>query len=292
MGEKSSSDPAGVDPGPKLNQDDVEHLRVGFAEAVDRRIWFWNRLGNAAFIGLVLSGCCCPWGLLVDQLFQPWTLSLFTQLSMAAACIFAGLGGLIWFRLLRLGEPWKRDRLRLGRCLACGHELAGQPTDQPCLACQADHPVRWLALLRQEGDKDPAIAQSLSVSEKMARAIAPTPFIDRLSNVTTLGWYLLVAAFIAWSAYQGPPGMGGTNAFIAHNIFIFMCVPTLSLLPMGMKWLHQQRVRRRLAQGRCGRCNYNLRQTPVEADCPECGCPHTQRWIDAADRALAEPYRR
>ncbi|MCX5660512.1 MAG: hypothetical protein NTW19_12425, partial [Planctomycetota bacterium] len=49
----------------------------------------------------------------------------------------------------------------------------------------------------------------------------------------------------------------------------------VSLLPISLPWFLVWRKRRLIRPGCCAACGYDLRGSPADGDCPECGAVRT-----------------
>lgn len=190
--------------------------------------------------------------------------------------VIAGVGS---FAVVSLLASLRSDRtkavLARGGCGACGYDLRGLPSDEPCPNCGHRHPLEKLAQARRA---DPESSGAEVESELIDLLSPASPLRSAWSVLLGLGtmmllvgiWmftggWLRVTLLLVW------PGLAGSAVwFIARPI---------------------NRIHGRMSSLRCWRCGYNLRGSTPELGCPECGATHSRRILSIADEKLAQQYR-
>ena len=112
---------------------------------------------------------------------------------------------------------------------------------------------------------------------RFSRATHPEYFLSRLANTLFLGTLIEAAAIIPFDVMIRKK----SNCYCTEGTFFALTAlwsvgflilgPAVYLLPLG-------RRRKRLMNGRCPVCGYDLRSSPNAPACPECGTG----WRDAA----------
>jgi predicted RNA-binding Zn-ribbon protein involved in translation (DUF1610 family) len=255
---------AGTQDEPKIDESAVPRLPL--EERIDSRVIRWRRwLIGSGVVLLVLV----PVGAFMGK---GWLVPLV-------------LLGLVAFALIGIRTKLEttRSRLEKGLCPRCSADLRGEPADRPCPRCSAEHPLSYLDPGRP--DRGLRIPRQLleMASESSERRVVPPGFAESIGRLT-LG-VLIIALVMLATFLAGLVFLGALLIFVPIVDWRFS-----PFWPQRLSPGQQRKVAQRLREGHCGACGYNLRGTPTEHDCPECGQFNSQRLLNIAAEKVRRPY--